>query len=135
MTLCVCLIPCSPQPAAHDATPPHTAHELAPPPSGTCKAELAKPPSLPPPSGTGKSELINALLERPAARTNCFRDSTKSVRRLKGSHHGIQLEIIDTPGEAHTRTRSCTSTHLRLEIIDTPGEAHTHVHKHTRTHL
>lgn len=30
-------------------------------------------------TGTGKSELINALLERPAARTSAFRESTKGV--------------------------------------------------------
>ena len=41
--------------------------------------------------GTGKSEFINAMLERPAARTNAFSDTTKSIRVVRGSHRGIQV--------------------------------------------
>jgi len=49
-------------------------------------------------SGTGKSELINALLERPAAKTSAFGEATKRVRVVRGMVHGVQLELIDTPG-------------------------------------
>jgi hypothetical protein len=42
-------------------------------------------------TGTGKSELINSILGRPAARTSAFRDSTKSVKVVRGSVHGIQV--------------------------------------------
>ena len=31
------------------------------------------------------------MLERPAARTNAFSDTTKSIRVIKGSHRGIQV--------------------------------------------
>ncbi|KAI8472281.1 MAG: hypothetical protein J3K34DRAFT_519900 [Monoraphidium minutum] len=49
-------------------------------------------------TGTGKSELANTLLGRPAARTSAFRETTKSVRVLRGDVRGIGLTIIDTPG-------------------------------------
>ena len=42
-------------------------------------------------AGTGKSELINALLERPAARTSAFTEATKSIKVIRGSYHGIQV--------------------------------------------
>ncbi len=50
-------------------------------------------------TGTGKSELINSLLERPAARTNAFSESTKRVRVVKGYVHGIQVRAM-----THTNT-------------------------------
>ncbi len=43
------------------------------------------------PTGTGKSEFINAMLERKATKTNAFGDTTKSIRVIKGSFHGIQV--------------------------------------------
>ncbi|KIY94001.1 Translocase of chloroplast 90 [Monoraphidium neglectum] len=49
-------------------------------------------------TGTGKSELANTLLERPAIRTNAFREATKKIRVVKGDVRGIGLTIIDTPG-------------------------------------
>ncbi|GFR46255.1 hypothetical protein Agub_g7807 [Astrephomene gubernaculifera] len=50
-------------------------------------------------TGTGKSELINSLLDRPsAARTNPFREATRRVRVHRGTHNGIPLTLIDTPG-------------------------------------
>lgn len=42
-------------------------------------------------TGTGKSELINSLLERPAAKTNAFGESTKRVRVVRGTVNGIQV--------------------------------------------
>ncbi|KAL6759900.1 hypothetical protein V8C86DRAFT_2563689 [Haematococcus lacustris] len=49
-------------------------------------------------SGMGKSELINALLERPAARTSAFQAATRGIRVARGEVAGIKLELIDTPG-------------------------------------
>ncbi len=42
-------------------------------------------------AGTGKSELINAMLERPAARTSAFSDATRRVRVVRGNYHGIRV--------------------------------------------
>lgn len=69
-------LPSTPNPNTHTPSPPPRAH-----------------------TGTGKTELINSLLDRPAAAgTNPFRPATTRVRVLRGSHNGIQLTCIDTPG-------------------------------------
>ncbi|GIL48193.1 hypothetical protein Vafri_4877 [Volvox africanus] len=50
-------------------------------------------------TGTGKSELINSLLDRPAAaRTSPFREATRRVQVVRGTHNGIPITFIDTPG-------------------------------------
>ena len=80
-------------------------------PSILCPPPLTpRPPhaSLASPSGTGKSEFINAMLERPAARTNAFSDATKSIRVIKGSYRGIQVWTgVDGWSRARTAESRC----------------------------
>ncbi|KAG1671540.1 hypothetical protein FOA52_011262 [Chlamydomonas sp. UWO 241] len=74
-------------------------------------------------TGTGKSEFINAMLERDACRTNAFSDSTKRIRVIKGSYHGIQMEFIDTPGLHASNTRQLQNKKL-LRSIKSAYERH-----------
>ena len=67
-------------------------------------------------TGTGKSEFINAMLERPASRTNAFRDSTKGVRVIRGRYKGVQMEFIDTPGLHASNTMHNANKQLLRKI-------------------
>lgn len=54
--------------------------------------------AAPPPAG--KSELINALLGRPALATNAFRESTRSIKVVKGriAGKGADCACLSLPG-------------------------------------